>query len=102
MKTKAVTAQTLDELAESVYKELVAVGVTEEVAKAFVCFRFHPHCPWGLGRIKVNDMQTFAIVRPTDESMQNVEAVFVATEKTMTCFSDLQGLEVIPPKSQLN
>lgn len=102
MSTKAVVAQSLDELADSVYKELVAVGVDEAVAKAFVCFRFHPQCPWGLGRIKINDMQTYAIVRPTDESMENVEAVFVATEKSMTCFSDLAGLEVIPPKSQLN
>lgn len=93
---------TLQELAESVCRDLIAAGTDPEVAKAFVCFRFHPQCPWGLGRIKVNNMQTYAIVRPTDESMENVEAVFVATEKSMSCFSDLQGLEVIPPKSQLN
>ena len=94
--------KTLEELADEVLKQLVATGVDEEVAKAFVCFRFHPTCPWGLGRIKVNDMLTYAIVRPTNASMENVEAVFVATHESMTCFSDLQGLEVIPHKSQLN
>lgn len=94
--------KTLDELADDVLKQLIATGVDEEVAKAFVCFRFHPQCPWGLGRIKINDMLTYAIVRPTDQSMSNVEAVFVATHESMTCFSELQGLETIPDKSQLN
>lgn len=98
----STTTYSLDELAKQVETQLLSLGVDPEVAKAFVCFRFHPECPWGLGQIKLNDMMTYAIVRPTDENMENVEAVFVATHAGMTCLSELQGIEKIPEKSKLN
>jgi len=100
--TTTVDSYSLDELAKKVLKELLTMGVDPEVASAFICFRFHPQCPWGLGRIKLNDMMTYAIVRPTDDSMEKVECVFVATNEKMTCLSELQGIEKIPEKSKLN
>jgi hypothetical protein len=102
MKAKNIGPMTLDDLAENVYKELLTVGVSSEVAKAFVCFRFHPQCAWGLGRVRVNDMETFAIVRPLEDDRTKVEAVFVATKEGMTGLSELQGIEQLPDKSQLN
>jgi hypothetical protein len=93
---------TLQELAESVCRDLIAAGTDPEVAKAFVCFRFHPQCPWGLGRVKVNDMFTYAIVRPTGESFENVECVFIATNEKLTGISELQGLEQVPEKGKMN
>lgn len=88
-------------LDHQVLANLLATGVPEEVAKAFVCMRFHPQCPWGLGKIKVADMDTFAVVRPADDTMQQVECVMVFTRDTMP-LSDMRGLEQIPDKSQLN
>jgi hypothetical protein len=96
-----VETETLDEIARRVGAELIGAGVPVEVAKAFVCFRFHPHCPWGLGKIKFQDIEAYAIVRPTDEEMKNVECVFITTAKDLP-LSDLTGLEVIPERSQLN
>lgn len=98
----STTTYSLDEMATQVLKQLLALGVEPEVARAFICFRFHPQCPWGLGRIKLNDMETYAIVRPTDDAMESIEAVFIATDYKMTCLSDLSGLEVVPEKSKLN
>lgn len=98
----STTTYSLDELATQVLKQLLALGVDPTVAQAFICFRFHPQCPWGLGRVKINDIQTYAIVRPTDDSMENVECVFVATEESMKFLTDLQGIEQIPDKSKLN
>lgn len=93
---------TLQELAESVCADLIATGVDPDVARAFVCFRFHPQCPWGLGRVKLNDMLTYAIVRPTDDSFEKVECVFVAATESLKGITELQGLEQVPEKSKLN
>lgn len=84
-----------------VLQQLLATGVPMEIAKAFVCFRFHINCPWGLGKVKIGDMETYSVVRPANEEMTQVECVFVATREGMP-LSDMRGLEQIPDKSQLN
>lgn len=89
------------ELAVRVYAELITAGVAKDVAQAFICFRFHPECAWGLGRVKIGDIQGYAIVRPKDDSMKDVECVFATVHQGMPV-SELQGLEQIPEKSQLN
>lgn len=93
--------QTLQELAEATCLKLVAHGTPLEVAKAFVCFRFHPQCAWGLGRISLGDVSTYAIVRPVSEDFQNVECVFMVADKRLP-LSDLTGLETIPEKKYQN
>lgn len=91
----------LDDIAKECYQQLIASGVDDSVARSFVCLRFHPECAWGLGKIDIADMETYAIVRPMDQTLNNVECVFAATLQGMP-FSNLRGLMQIPDKKDLN
>lgn len=85
--------QTQQEAIKQLIDDVVAKGLTEEFAADFICLRFHPDHPWGIGAMKLNNEHTVPVLVCASEVEGKVRVVLVGYHESMK-LRDTHGLEL--------